>query len=82
MKNINERATKERITLSLSQTCMKELKRRAKANFRGVSGELECILSDMFNLENPEKAHFAEQDTFHAPFDEDQLTPKDKFYGF
>jgi len=49
MEDVKKSSTKPRITVTLSKTCMNELKRRSKANFRDISGELECILSTVFN---------------------------------
>lgn len=51
MENTKKSPTKPRITVTLSKSCMTELKRRSKANFRDVSGELEAILSTVFNEE-------------------------------
>lgn len=52
MENTKKSSTKPRITVTLSKTCMNELRRRSKANFRDISGELECILSTVFEEEH------------------------------
>jgi len=51
MENTKKSSKKSRTTITLSKECMNELKRRSKANFRDISGELECILSTVFNGE-------------------------------